>query len=139
MANFTGTPCNDTLNGSFADDSLSGLDRDDVLSGSGGSDVLDGGGGNDQIFGDVNSPFLGPVYSYNNKYYTLSNAGTWSEAQAQAVSLGGNLVAVNDAAENQFLVDTFGGSESLWLGLTDAATEGSFQWANGEAATYSNW
>ncbi|MFM6471978.1 MAG: lectin-like protein, partial [Dolichospermum sp.] len=69
----------------------------------------------------------------------MSNAGTWTQAQAQAVTLGGNLVTVNDAAENQFLVNTFGGTEGLWIGLTDEVTEGTFKWANGEAVTYTNW
>ncbi|MFM6908056.1 MAG: lectin-like protein, partial [Dolichospermum sp.] len=69
----------------------------------------------------------------------MSNAGTWRQAQAQAVTLGGNLVTVNDAAENQFLVNTFGGTERLWIGLTDEVTEGTFKWANGEAVTYTNW
>ena len=80
-----------------------------------------------------------PYFAYNGKFYLLSNAATWKEAQAQAVSLGGNLVTVNDAAENQFLVNTFGGKEGLWIGLTDEVTEGTFKWANGEAVTYTNW
>ncbi|MFM6271520.1 MAG: lectin-like protein, partial [Dolichospermum sp.] len=46
---------------------------------------------------------------------------------------------VNDAAENQFLVNTFGSTERLWIGLTDEVTEGTFKWANGEAVTYTNW
>jgi Ca2+-binding RTX toxin-like protein len=139
MANITGTSSQDVLRGFLTDDLLMGLDGDDVLIGSGGNDILNGGGGNDQIFGDANIAFSGPIFSYNNKFYTLSNAGSWTQAQAQAVSLGGNLVAVNDAAENQFLVNTFGGAESLWIGLTDAVTEGAFKWANGEALTYTNW
>jgi len=139
MANITGTSSRDVLRGFLTDDVLMGLDGDDVLIGSGGNDLLNGGGGNDQIFGDVNIAFSNPIFSYNNKFYTLSNAGSWTQAQAQAVSLGGNLVTVNDAAENQFLVNTFGGSESLWIGLTDQVTEGAFTWANGEAVTYTNW
>ncbi|MFM6440976.1 MAG: lectin-like protein, partial [Dolichospermum sp.] len=78
-------------------------------------------------------------FTYNGKFYLLSNAGTWTQAQAQAVTLGGNLVTVNDAAENQFLVNTFGSTERLWIGLTDEVTEGTFKWANGEAVTYTNW
>lgn len=123
------------MNGTAAADNLVGTTSDDILNGLGGNDTLNGGGGNDQIFGDVSVPY----FTYNGKFYLLSNAGTWTQAQAQAVTLGGNLVTVNDAAENEFLVNTFGGTERLWIGLTDEVTEGTFQWANGEAVTYTNW
>ena len=124
-----------TMNGTAAADNLVGTTSGDILNGLGGNDTLNGGGGNDQIFGDVSVPY----FTYNGKFYLLSNAGTWTQAQAQAVTLGGNLVTVNDAAENQFLVNTFGGTERLWIGLTDEVTEGTFKWANGEAVTYTNW
>jgi hypothetical protein len=75
----------------------------------------------------------------NRSYYMLSSAGTWTEAQAEAVSMGGNLATINDEAENQFLVTTFGGTEGLWIGLTDEAEEGRFKWVNGELAAYRNW
>lgn len=123
------------MNGTAAADNLVGTTSDDILNGLGGNDTLNGGEGNDQIFGDVSVPY----FTYNGKFYLLSNAGTWTQAQAQAVTLGGNLVTVNDAAENQFLVNTFGGTEGLWIGLTDEVTEGTFKWANGEAVTYTNW
>ena len=126
---------NDTLSGGSGNDTLSGGAGNDTLSGGAGNDTLDGGDGNDQIFGDVTAP----IFTYNGKSYFLSNAGSWTQAQAQAVSLGGNLVTVNDAAENQLLVNTFGGRENLWIGLTDQVTEGTFKWANREAVTYTNW
>jgi Ca2+-binding RTX toxin-like protein len=80
MANITGTSSNDFLRGLLTNDLLLGLDGDDVLIGSGGNETLNGGGGNDQIFGDVNISFSTPIFSYNNKYYTLSTAGTWALA-----------------------------------------------------------
>ncbi|NJM58208.1 MAG: hypothetical protein HC857_13265 [Synechococcales cyanobacterium RU_4_20] len=77
--------------------------------------------------------------TYNGKEYLLTTAKTWEEAQAEAVSLGGNLVTVNDAAEEAWLRQTFGTTESLWIGLTDRVQEGTFRWADGEAVTYTNW
>jgi len=127
FVNVIGTKNNDTITGDVANNTLSG---------GGGNDSLNGGGGNDQIFGDINS--TSPVFNYNGKSYLLSSAGTWTQAQAQAVSFGGNLVTVNDAAENQFLVNTFG-TERLWIGLTDEVVEGQFKWVNGEAFTYNSW
>jgi len=125
--------------GTANNDTITGDDGNNTLIGNAGNDTLNGGGGNDQIFGDFTSAITAPIFTYNGKFYLLSNAGTWTQAQAQAVSLGGNLVTVNDAAENEFLVNTFGGTERLWIGLTDEVTEGTFKWANGEAVTYTNW
>ncbi|MFN4844548.1 MAG: C-type lectin domain-containing protein, partial [Dolichospermum sp.] len=78
-------------------------------------------------------------FEYNGSKYLLTGSGTWQQAQAQAQSLGGNLVTVNNQAEQDWLVSTFGDSERLWIGLTDEVTEGQFRWANGETSTYTNW
>nr|MDJ0681314.1 DNRLRE domain-containing protein [Xenococcaceae cyanobacterium MO_167.B52] len=43
-----------------------------------------------------------------------------------------NLVTINDAAENQWLKDTFGTTEALFIGFSDAETEGTWKWASGE-------
>jgi Ca2+-binding RTX toxin-like protein len=78
-------------------------------------------------------------YEYNGSIYRLTTAGTWQQAQLQAQSLGGNLVTINNQAEQDWLVTTFGGTESLWTGLTDEATEGQYTWASSETSTYTNW
>jgi len=80
----------------------------------------------------------GTIVDGTYAYYKTTNPSTWTQAQAIAQSMGGNLVTINEAAENQFLVDTFG-SEALWIGLTDAEKEGVWKWVNGETATYRNW
>jgi Ca2+-binding RTX toxin-like protein len=80
-----------------------------------------------------------PTYTYNGSTYLLTEVGTWEEAQAQAQSLGGNLVTINTAAEQAFLTNTFGGPEELWIGLTDKVIEGQFKWASNEIFTYTNW
>ena len=78
--------------------------------------------------------------TYNGKTYQLTSGGakSWEAAQAEARSLGGNLVTINDAAEEAWLKQTFG-REGLWIGINDAASEGRFRWASGEAVTYTNW
>jgi Ca2+-binding RTX toxin-like protein len=76
---------------------------------------------------------------YNGHTYQLSKAATWTEAQAEAKSLGGNLVTINDQAEQDWLVKTFYQNNSLWIGYTDEKTEGTFKWVNGESSTYTNW
>jgi Ca2+-binding RTX toxin-like protein len=87
----------------------------------------------------LNDDSTNPIFNYNGSQYLLTNFGTWEQAQAQALSLGGNLVTINTAAEQNFLVSAFGGNEQLWIGLTDKVIEGQFKWASNEISTYINW
>ena len=79
-------------------------------------------------------------YEYGGHTYLLTAAeATWEEAQAEAVRLGGNLVTINNAAEDQWLTNTFGEGGAYWMGLSDRQQEGVFEWASGEAVDYTNW
>jgi Lectin C-type domain len=87
-----------------------------------------------------------------NNYYLL-NPTTWADAQSQAVGLGGNLVTIHDATENQWIVNTIqpipnlnslivpdvGGLLTVWTGINDIVQEGNFVWASGQPVTYTNW
>jgi len=79
----------------------------------------------------------------NGHVYYLLTSDTWMNSEAEAVALGGHLVTINDAAENQWVVDTFarygGVVRPLWIGLTDRDSEGNFHWVSGEPFTFSNW
>jgi Ca2+-binding RTX toxin-like protein len=82
------------------------------------------------------------TYNYNGHTYSLSNAGTWTEAEAQAVSLGGHLVTINDQAENDWIINTLLNNQpmnDLWIGYTDESKEGSWQWISGEQSSYTQW
>ena len=74
-----------------------------------------------------------------NQYVTTSGAKTWQQAQAEAERLGGNLVTINTAQEENWLRQNFGLTEGFWTGLNDAETEGTFEWASGEGVGYTNW
>ncbi|WP_254446949.1 lectin-like protein [Dolichospermum sp. UHCC 0259] len=88
-----------------------------------------------QLRGIIENKF----FEYNGSRYLLTGQGTWEQTQAQAKSLGGNLVTINNQAEQDWLVTTFGGTDGLWTGLTDELTEGQYKWASGETPTYTNW
>ncbi len=127
------------------DPALQLSDNSDILRGGGGDDIIFGDLGNDVIYGEdefnngsVQDINLTGGYTYGQSTYILSSAGTWEAAQAQARSLGGNLVTINDIAEESWLKQTFGTNE-LWIGLTDKDSEGNFQWISGEKITYTNW
>jgi hypothetical protein len=79
----------------------------------------------------------------NNHRYIAVNATSWSAAEAYAVQLGAHLVSIGDAAENEFVRASFGTlggtSRRIWIGFNDNATEGTFTWSDGSAASYANW
>lgn len=79
----------------------------------------------------------------NNHEYALLGQTGWAHAQMNAIRLGGNLVTVNDAAEQTWVFSTFGGyngqNRLLWTGLQDATVQGQYQWVSGQTATYRNW
>jgi len=87
----------------------------------------------------------GPLTNAANAHtYYLLSADTWTASEAEARGLGGHLVTINDAAENQWVLNTFFPLTgvpyaSLWIGLNDAANEGQFVWANGEPVTFTYW
>lgn len=76
-----------------------------------------------------------------------SVAEPWTAAEAEAISKGGHLVAITDAGEQAFLVNTFltgdFAQRPLWIGLADQRKEGRFVWSNGSrsdnTAPYTNW
>jgi len=84
-----------------------------------------------------------PAYdfrTYNGHTY-VREAGasrTWWDAQTYAHSLGGELVTINDQAEQDWLYGQFG-SQDTWIGLNDAAADETWVWADGEEVVYTNW
>ena len=87
----------------------------------------------------------GPITNAANGHvYYLLSSNTWTASEAEAFRLGGHLVTINDAAENQWVMNTFFPLTgvpyaSLWIGLNDAANEGQFVWASGEPVTFTYW
>lgn len=80
---------------------------------------------------------------YGGHTYSLLSQSNWTDAESKAASMGGHLATINEAAENRWLFDTFarygGVDRNLWIGLNDAAQNGTFVWASGETSTYRNW
>ena len=91
----------------------------------------------------VNNPqFTFSINPANNHLYALAHPNqTWSQSEALAQSLGGHLVTINDAAENDWVSTTFGSfAPYLWIGLTDRAVEGDWgTWNDGTPVGYSSW
>jgi hypothetical protein len=92
----------------------------------------------------------------NGYTYYLTSPGSWTDCEAFAQTLGGNLVTIRDSAEDQWVSATFttlatdltGQSDpQLWIGFYDPVlNDGSgtqhaadFVWADGEPVTYTDW
>lgn len=84
----------------------------------------------------VKGPIVNPA---NGHAYYLLTANTWTGSEAEAVTLGGHLVTVNDAAENAWVCSTFSQVMYIWTGLNDAAVDGEFVWSSGQSVSYFNW
>ncbi len=84
------------------------------------------------------SPILAETRYRGHHYYLLKEM-TWQNAEATAVSLGGHLVTINDAAEHEYLWALWGRDHLLWIGLNDVKEEGSYVWVSGQPVTFLNF
>ncbi|MBQ1391400.1 MAG: cell wall-binding repeat-containing protein, partial [Firmicutes bacterium] len=76
---------------------------------------------------------------YNgHTYIYVERLSTWYAAKQFSESLGGHLVTVTSAGEDNFIKNLTGG-KAVWIGLSDKASEGSWQWLTGESYSYKNW
>ncbi len=70
-------------------------------------------------------------------YVTGSNQ-SWGDANATCKGYGGTLVTIDGGAENGYIDGLCSGK--CWIGLSDAASEGNFVWADGTPfGAYTNW
>lgn len=91
----------------------------------------------------VSNPVAGPfVNPANGNLYYILDPGTWWAAWLGAEILGGHLVSIFDAPENQWVVSLMqiqGYPTDFWIGLDDFDAEGVFVWDGGQDLTYTNW
>lgn len=74
-----------------------------------------------------------------NSLYTTTSNGTWTDTEAMAVEIGGHLVTINDAAENQWITSTMLGTAGKWIGYYQTGANSGYRWVSGEQSSYSNW
>ena len=84
----------------------------------------------------VQGPIVNPA---NGHSYSVLSPDTWLNNEAQATTLGGHLVTVNNVEENEWLASNFSNYGPLFIGITDQKTEGVFVWISGEKDLYRNW
>lgn len=88
-------------------------------------------------------------------YEVIEQALNWKDARAVAKNWGGQLAAINSAAENKavfnflkkastkwqekYIAPDGGNAQYVWLGANDLAKEGSWKWSDGSKLKYTNW
>ena len=164
---------NDLIDGGEGDDYIQAGPGDDRIDPGQGRDLIDGSDGSDTItyekhpggvivnldagdatdgYGDRDIlvkqidtfiPWSVEEGGNDHLYILTDSALSWEDAEKQAIALGGNLVTVNNLAEQQFIEQTFLSGDNdrsaYWIGFNDAASEGNFVWSSGEPVTYTNW
>lgn len=94
----------------------------------------------------------------NNHCYGLTAPMSWLQAQQQAETAGGNLVTINDQAEQDWLIENFGDQTiaddgvppSFWIGFTNkdygdisgigtSELAKTYKWVSGESSGFTSW
>ena len=92
------------------------------------------GAGNIELLGMNNTCSL---------YFINPQFMTGPQAQVYAQTFGANLISVQSATENADLVQALSNQgyagQVIWIGYSDAVTEGSYVWYDGAPLSYSNW
>lgn len=81
------------------------------------------------------NPANGHLYLY------VRDSKTWHQARDHCAALGGHLVTIEAPSENLFVYNISSDNDlrGIWLGASDEAQEGKWEWVTGEAWKYSNW
>jgi hypothetical protein len=78
----------------------------------------------------------------NGHYYQrIDTTMNWHAAKAYCESIGGYLVTVTSEGEHNFVYDNLvsNSPQFCWLGGTDEAEEGTWEWITGEPWSYTHW
>ena len=83
---------------------------------------------------------------YSDKCFKMFNEKkSWPDAEAACKESSAHLAKIESQGENDFLLNTFlqiphdEVNREAWIGLTDVKKEGTFVWADGTDAEYTNW
>lgn len=76
---------------------------------------------------------------FNGHSYQRFDTGmSWTSAKVFCETKGAHLATVTSQAEHDFIANNFA-PRDLWLGASDAASEGNWAWVTGEPWAFTNW
>ena len=79
---------------------------------------------------------------YNDHiYYRFDSTSNWTEAEEYCKMLGGHLVSITEAKENEFIQSFIadGAKDRYWIGTYDAKRNKSYVWTTGESFSFAKW
>lgn len=91
------------------------------------------------LAGGAYADLTGPFVNEGREYYVETSCQNWHEAESQAVTLGGHLVSIGDAEENDFVTGLIPWHAGWWVGLSDQVTESDWVWSDGSPTTFLSW
>ncbi|MAQ31851.1 MAG: hypothetical protein CMD26_03855, partial [Flavobacteriales bacterium] len=92
-------------------------------------------------FGDIEGFTFLNSFSGSN-YYISNETSTWDDANDICAAIyQGHLVTITSQEEDNFVYNNVSSviPNNYWIGLSDVAIEGDFEWVTGEALIYNNW
>lgn len=92
----------------------------------------------------VNDSVIAPIdyMTYGGHYYEIYDSSvTWKQAKEYCELNGGHLAVIGSADENAALADLVKNKtkSGYYIGLTDADSQGTYKWVNGEENSYNAW
>jgi hypothetical protein len=77
-----------------------------------------------------------PFIQRGDSAYVIVQGPTWEEAEANAQALGGHLVTINDADENDWILENLDFAEQAWIGLDFDISTNQWSWASGDNSEF---
>ncbi|XP_078660072.1 uncharacterized protein LOC144904802 [Branchiostoma floridae x Branchiostoma belcheri] len=74
----------------------------------------------------------------NYCYLFQTQEQKWTQAESRCTQVGAHLASVRTAQENEF-IRSHSAARTIWIGLNDRGTEGTFKWTDNTGVGYLNW
>nr|XP_055064542.1 CD209 antigen-like protein C [Misgurnus anguillicaudatus] len=81
---------------------------------------------------------VGWIYYQSSLYFISSEQKSWTESRRYCTERGADLIIINNKEEQDF-VRNISNAETIWIGLTDSAVEGTWKWVDDSTLSYTFW